>query len=504
MNRRILVLIAAAMFELGCARPESAPPGDLEVISGREAPLVIELEPRCARAGSAVPVEPPSSSVDLGRAGRVTRQSVRDGIDGWSIEMPYAARDSLSWGFPVGRQIPFAHLELVAALLRTAETAHDPSEFRQRVSEIGGGLEVHVEERWLWLELSFPSLELAAALELLMDWRKGGAVESDSFSYTRRSVGLARLATDSDASLIAERAFARFQSSKAPVSGSADAVEDLTSETFAALFSVALDPEGSVLLHAQSRESVAGAEEVRAAFARFEVPAVASMPAEQPGMTEEGILDRLEHVPGTVYVVDRPGATQVEILVGYPSVGLDHPDAPALAMLASLLGGDVGGRLFRDLRERHGLAYIINASQSPEGRFAVSTRARPERVVRLVKGIEDHLDALVQMPLEPCEIEMIQARMRGEEDLARDDAEWLRARFRKDIAFLESPTDSAGRVAAYAAAGRSGLDDTARRYLDGEPIVILVGDAGRLRHDFEATSPARHVRILESDLSSFR
>lgn len=58
-----------------------------------------------------------------------------------------------------------------------------------------------------------------------------------------------------------------------------------------------------------------------------------------------------------VQFIDRPGAPQSTLRVGFPAVGIDHPDAPDLAVMNALLGGSFTSRLTRNLREDKGYTY---------------------------------------------------------------------------------------------------------------------------------------------------
>lgn len=58
-----------------------------------------------------------------------------------------------------------------------------------------------------------------------------------------------------------------------------------------------------------------------------------------------------------VQFIDRPGAPQSTLRVGFPAIGVDHPDAPDLAVMNALLGGSFTSRLTRNLREDKGYTY---------------------------------------------------------------------------------------------------------------------------------------------------
>ena len=55
---------------------------------------------------------------------------------------------------------------------------------------------------------------------------------------------------------------------------------------------------------------------------------------------------------------------QVNLCLGFPAYALGDPRLYPLYLLAVILGGNMSSRLFTNIRERHGLAYFINASIS--------------------------------------------------------------------------------------------------------------------------------------------
>jgi predicted Zn-dependent peptidase len=57
-------------------------------------------------------------------------------------------------------------------------------------------------------------------------------------------------------------------------------------------------------------------------------------------------------------LVERP-VQQAQVLVGYLGPSLLQPDYAASRVLATVLGGGMSGRLFRELRDQRGLAYSV-------------------------------------------------------------------------------------------------------------------------------------------------
>ena len=58
-----------------------------------------------------------------------------------------------------------------------------------------------------------------------------------------------------------------------------------------------------------------------------------------------------------IYLVDKPGAAQSQIRIGWVGVPRSTPDYPAVQVLNTILGGAFTSRLNTNLRETHGYSY---------------------------------------------------------------------------------------------------------------------------------------------------
>ncbi len=54
---------------------------------------------------------------------------------------------------------------------------------------------------------------------------------------------------------------------------------------------------------------------------------------------------------------------QTQLVIGFESVGFNHPDAYAAHVFANIAGGGMSSRLFQEVREKRGLAYSIDSFQ---------------------------------------------------------------------------------------------------------------------------------------------
>jgi len=88
---------------------------------------------------------------------------------------------------------------------------------------------------------------------------------------------------------------------------------------------------------------------------------------------------------------------QANVALGLPALARKDPDRYALMVLNSVLGRGMSSRLFKEVRERRGLAYSVGSSvsrHSDTGMLGVSAGVSPENVREAVRVILDELDKL--------------------------------------------------------------------------------------------------------------
>ena len=90
---------------------------------------------------------------------------------------------------------------------------------------------------------------------------------------------------------------------------------------------------------------------------------------------------------------------QSQIVLGYPSVAIDHPDFYVAKVAAGVLSGGMCGRLFIEVREKRGLVYSVYAShggRKGQGSVIVYAGTTPERGQETLDVILAELNKLSQ------------------------------------------------------------------------------------------------------------
>jgi len=104
-------------------------------------------------------------------------------------------------------------------------------------------------------------------------------------------------------------------------------------------------------------------------------------------------------IPAQRVIGEARPIAQANIALGMPALPRGDPDRYALMVLNSLLGRGMSSRLFKEVRERRGLAYSVGSAvsrHSDTGMLAVSAGVSPENVGEAVRVILAELDKLTQ------------------------------------------------------------------------------------------------------------
>jgi len=115
------------------------------------------------------------------------------------------------------------------------------------------------------------------------------------------------------------------------------------------------------------------------------------------------------NIPAQRAIADARDITQANMAMAMPAVSRHDPDRYPLMILNALLGRGMSSRLFKEVRERRGLAYSVGSSVSrhaDSGMLGISAGVSPENLSEAVKVIFAELEKLTQEQV-------------GEDELAR-------------------------------------------------------------------------------------
>jgi predicted Zn-dependent peptidase len=119
-------------------------------------------------------------------------------------------------------------------------------------------------------------------------------------------------------------------------------------------------------------------------------------------------LPALPDLPDRRVLTDTRDIAQCNVAIGLRAVGRSDPDRFALTILNNILGRGMSSRLFKEVRERRGLAYSVGSSVSRHadtGTMAISAGVSPDKVSEATRVIIGELGRLVNEPVPDEELQ---------------------------------------------------------------------------------------------------
>lgn len=184
-----------------------------------------------------------------------------------------------------------------------------------------------------------------------------------------------------------------------------------------------------------------------------------------------------------VYLIDKPGAVQSQIRIGWVGVPRSTPDYVALEVLNTVLGGSFTSRLNQNLREKHGYTYGASSifdMRGSAGPFLAAAGVQTDKTADALKEFFVELDGiLAQVPADELEKakNYVALSFPGEFETTGDLARKL-----EDLVVYGLPEDTyANFVGAVTKVTAADLQRAAARYIQPDKMaVVVVGDRGSI------------------------
>lgn len=143
---------------------------------------------------------------------------------------------------------------------------------------------------------------------------------------------------------------------------------------------------------------------------------------------------------------------QIQLAIGFPAPSMYDAEDATAKLLSTIIGGSMSSRLFVQVRERKGLAYMVRASVSgyeDTGVFMIQAGLDKSRLPIAVKTILQELQSVVKKGVTAQETRRAKDYLRGKTMLALEDssdrAEW----YAKQELFLDKVQTPEQRLAEF-------------------------------------------------------
>ena len=173
---------------------------------------------------------------------------------------------------------------------------------------------------------------------------------------------------------------------------------------------------------------------------------------------------------------------QVHVVFGAEGIAFDHQGFYAASVLSTILGGGMSSRLFQEIREKRGLAYVIYSFLSCYkdcGIFGVYCGTGAEEARGLLSLVLDEIEK-VQNDVTEEELDRARAQLKASILMSLESTSARCEQLARQMMVFGRPIHLDEVVQRIDAADRSSVTDVARRVFAGRPSIAAIGPVSEL------------------------
>jgi len=178
--------------------------------------------------------------------------------------------------------------------------------------------------------------------------------------------------------------------------------------------------------------------------------------------------------------VQKKNTDQAQLMLGFPGFSYTSKHNAAASVLNTILGGSMSSRLFIQIRERRGLAYMVRSGAEQfrdTGYLYVRAGLEAKNINKAIKVIRQEIEKIIEKGVSVRELKNAKTHIRGALTLALEDssaqANWYAKQvlFQKKVVAPEKKLEKIDRVT------RKDVQDLARRvYKFNRMRVAVIGN----------------------------
>jgi predicted Zn-dependent peptidase len=329
----------------------------------------------------------------------VHKLKLSNGLPVWIVEMhkvPVAQVNLLVFSGttddPPGK---YGVASLAAAMLEEGAGSRSALEIADAVDYLGADLGATSAIDSSAVRLHVPVARLADALPIMADVALRPSFPKDELERQRQQRLTNLLQGRDDPPTIASVTFSRVLYGKGhrygtPMMGTGETIKTFTTDDLRAFYGSAFRPENATLLAVGDitpdkvmplLEKSFGAWKAAGKAAPEKLPV-----AEEPASRQ-------------IYIVDKPGAPQTQIRIGWIGVPRSSPDYFPITVMNSILGGSFSSRLNMNLREQHGYTYGASSGfdmRASAGPFFAAAGVQTDKTSEALKEFFNELNGILK------------------------------------------------------------------------------------------------------------
>jgi len=328
----------------------------------------------------------------------IQKLKLSNGLPVWVVEMhkvPVAQVDLLvlagTANDPAGR---YGAASLTSAMLTNGAGGKSALDIADAVDFLGADLNAASGIDSTTVRLHVPVARLADALPIMADVALRPTFDKTELERLRQQRLTGLIQSRDDPQSIAAAAFPRVLYGPrhrygTPSGGTAETIKTFTSADLREFYTTTFRPDRATLLAIGDLTPAAVMPLLEKNFGSWKAPAAPASKQDIPAVDEPATR--------TVYVVDKPGAPQSQVRIGWIGVARSTPDYFPLTVMNTILGGSFTSRLNMNLREKHGYSYGASSQldmRLSAGPFVSAAGVQTDKTGEALKEFFNELNAI--------------------------------------------------------------------------------------------------------------
>ncbi|MEY5026700.1 MAG: hypothetical protein RLZZ244_2228 [Verrucomicrobiota bacterium] len=382
---------------------------------------------------------------------------------------------------------------MTATLLNRGTTSRDAKTFATETDFLGSRIEASASSDALYLSASSLNKYTDALLSLMADAARNPVFAPEQVAKLQKQTLSALEAQKQDPAKLSSKLVAKLVYGGHPYGNlpTPDSVRAISREDLVAFHKTHFRPNNAslaVIGDISLQTLLPAIEKAFGSWEKGEVP-------EAPHPEFAPVRGR------SVHLIDRPGSVQSNIVVCKPGPARNTPDLPEVLVLNATLGGGFSGRLFGNLREKHGWtygAYSVFDLRRQGGSFEASAETRNEVTSQAASEILKEISRIRQEPVPEDELKLQREYNVGNYLLSLENSGRTAQRV-QDIDLYGLPSDFYRNYARrMSTVTPELLQKTAQSHLDSEnTLIVVVGEAKDIQTPLQSLGP---VTVSDTDL----
>jgi predicted Zn-dependent peptidase len=285
---------------------------------------------------------------------------------------------------------------LTASMLTEGAGKRSALEIADAIDYLGADLDTNSGSDASAVRLSVPVARLADALPIMADVIGRPTFPEAELARQKAQRLTSILQARDDPASIDQLAFARVVYGRThrygtSLIGTAQTVQGFTVADIRSFYEAAYQPGNAALV-------VVGDVTADRVLPLLETDLGKWTPPKRPALHNRGLTAPARQ-PREIYIVDKSGAPQSQVRIGWVGVPRSTPEYFPITVMNTVLGGSFSSRLNLNLREKHGYTYGANSQfdmRLGAGPFVASAGIQTDKTSEALKEFFAELDAIKQ------------------------------------------------------------------------------------------------------------